>query len=97
MMRRAARIDANQPSIVEALRVIGATVEPIYMVGGGVPDLLVGYRGVNWLIEVKDGDKPPSRRRLTPDEQAWHDDWRGQVAVVNDAQEAIDVVCGGIE
>jgi hypothetical protein len=32
------------------------------MVGRGVPDLLVGWRGTNLLLEVKDGNKPQSAR-----------------------------------
>ena len=88
-MRRAARVDANQSEVVAALREIGATVEPIHMIGRGVPDLLVGYCGRNLLLEVKDGDKPPSARKLTPDEREWHDNWRGEVMVVNSATEAV--------
>jgi len=67
-MRRAARIDANQPAIIAALRSIGATVQPLHAVGGGCPDLLVGLRGRNILMEVKDGARPPSERRLTADQ-----------------------------
>ena len=81
-MRRAARVDRNQKEIVEHLRKKGATVQPLHTVGRGCPDLLVGYAGTNYLIEVKDGDKPASQRKLTPDEDAWHYMWMGQVAVV---------------
>ena len=88
-MRRAARVDANQSKVVAALREIGATVETIHMLGRGVPDLLVGYCGRNLLLEVKDGDKPPSARKLTTDEQEWHSNWRGDVMVVNSADEAV--------
>ena len=91
-MRRAARVVANQSDIVEALRVVGCTVQPLHAVGQGVPDLLVGFRGQNLLIEVKDGSKPPSRRRKTEDQVIWHDAWRGQVAVVRNVQEALEAV-----
>ncbi len=91
-MPRIARADANQPAITKALRQIGATVQVIHMVGEGCPDLLVGLRGVNFLLELKDGDKPPSARKLTPDEVEWHEDWRGQVAIVYDVQQAIDAI-----
>ena len=59
-MRRAARIDRNQPEIVEALRKLGASVQPLHTVHDSVPDLLIGYQGRNFLLEVKDGTKPPS-------------------------------------
>lgn len=91
-MRRAARVDANQAEVVKALRQIGASVEPIHMVGGGVPDLLIGYMGCNWLFEVKDGNKPQSRQSLTPDEKAWHKSWRGNVYIVNDSEQAITLL-----
>ena len=81
-MRRAARIDANQPEIVAYLRACGASVQPLHMVGGGCPDLACGYQGRTVLIEVKDGSQPPSRRKLTPDEQRWHEEWRGDVEIV---------------
>jgi hypothetical protein len=88
-MRRAARVDANQPAIVEALRKVGATVQPLHTVGQGCPDLLVGYAGHNHVLELKDGSKPPSRRKLTADELEWHDSWRGRVFVVHDISEAL--------
>lgn len=91
-MRRSARVDSNQADVVMALRAVGASVQPLHVVGRGCPDLLVGYGGQNWLLEVKDGSKPPSKRTLTPDEQGWHSVWQGQVGVVNDAAEAIALI-----
>jgi hypothetical protein len=97
-MRRAAKVDANQADIVAALRAIGASVTPLHAVGNGVPDLLVGFRRQTWLIEVKDGNKPPSARRLTPDQQEWHASWRGgPVAIVEDAGAALAVITGQAE
>lgn len=87
-MRRAAKVDANQAAIVRALRGLGASVQPLHAVGGGVPDLLVGFQRRNYLIEVKDGSKPPSARILTPAQREWHDGWRGNVAIVKSEEEA---------
>ena len=91
-MRRAAKVDANQSAIVDALRTVGCTVQPLHAVGQGVPDLLVGYQGQNLLIKVKDGNKPPSKQRKTAEQVIWHDAWRGQVAVVNSVKEALEAV-----
>lgn len=88
-MRRAAKVDANQSDIIDALRKAGCTVQPLHAVGQGVPDLLCGYRGQNVLLEVKDGTKPPSKRRRTDAQVIWHDAWRGQVAVVSSVDEAL--------
>ena len=93
-MRYANRIDANQNAIVDALRQCGATVRIISQ-GGGIPDLLVGYNGYTILMEVKDGDKSPSQRKLTEDEQKFFDDWRGgMLAIVNSVAEALDLLKG---
>lgn len=91
-MRRAAKVDDNQAEIVAALRKIGASVQPLHAVGQGCPDLLVGWRGMTSLLEVKDGKKPPSARKLTEDQEKWHANWRGQVAVVETIEQAIEAV-----
>lgn len=89
-MRRAAKVDANQPEIVAALRRVGADVFSLAAVGDGIPDLLVGFRGQTFLLEVKDGSKPPSARQLTPDQIHWHAAWRGgRCVVVNGVTEAL--------
>ena len=77
MTRRASKVDANQAEIVAAFRRLGASVALLHRVGEGVPDLLVGCRGVDRLVEVKDGTLPPSARQLNPSQVAWHRDWRG--------------------
>ena len=90
---RHGRTDANQKEIVKALRdVPGCSVEVLCDVGGGVPDLLIGIRNRNFLLECKDGNKPPSKRKLTDDQIVWHRDWQGQKAVVKNIEEALDVI-----
>lgn len=89
-MRRAAKVDRNQAEIVLELRRAGASVQPIHTLGQGVPDLLVGFQGKNFILEVKDGERPPSEQKLTPDEAEWHRKWRGEVAVVTDIWEALE-------
>ena len=91
-MRRKAKIDDNQTEIVKGLRAVGCSVESLAAVGKGCPDLLVGFRGVNYLIEVKDGSKPPSKRKLTPDQVKWHDSWRGKVHTVTSLDGAYHVI-----
>jgi hypothetical protein len=62
-------------------------------VGKGCPDLLVysPFLGRNLLLEVKDGNKPPSKRRLSVRQQQWHSDWPADVYVVNSVEEALKV------
>lgn len=89
---RAAKIDANQNEIVDALRKIGCSVQILSSVGKGCPDLICGFNGLNLFIEIKDGGKPPSARKLTPDQLVWHNKWNGQVVVVSTIDEAINAV-----
>ena len=51
-MRRASRIDKNQPMIVEALRAEGASVVHLHQLGKGIPDLLVGLEGITIVGHV---------------------------------------------
>lgn len=88
-MRKRARVDTNQKEIVEALRRQGATVLHLHTVGRGCPDILVGYQGENFLLELKDGSKSASKQKLTPDEVSFFESWCGQVTVVNSIESAI--------
>ena len=93
-MRRAARTDRNHASIRDGLRRIpGVTVADTSGAGDGFPDIVAGYAGINTLLEIKDGSKPPSHRRLKPAQVAFRDSWRGQYAVVTTLDEAIQIVC----
>jgi hypothetical protein len=93
-MRRANRIDDNQNDIVAALRKAGATVRVISQ-GEGIPDLLVGFRGETILLEVKDGNKPPSARTLTLAEKKFFDEWEGGLCmVVKSVEDAIELLEG---
>ena len=87
---RARRTDANQQEIVKALRDWGATVAVTSAIGGGFPDLVVGVNGLNILMEIK-RPHPPSAGALTNDEERWHAEWKGQVAVVRSPEAAIRV------
>jgi len=87
MPRWDARTDANQHAIVNALRKCGARVHLLYREGRGCPDLLVGYRGVNLLIEVK-----TESGELTKREAQWHHNWPGQVDIVRTVEEAVHLL-----
>lgn len=92
MPRRAARVDENQPDIVKGLRARGASVQSLAAQGGGVPDLLVGFRGHNYLIEIKNPDKPARDRQLTKAQVPWHQGWVGQVNICETLGECLAVI-----
>lgn len=87
-MRATGKKDGNQGEIVDALRAIGCSVVVMH-----VPcDLLVGFRGRNALLEVKNSNRPPSGRKLTPDQVIFQAEWRGQFTKVETVDEAIAAV-----
>lgn len=86
-MRRAARIDENQTRIVAALRAVGASVTSLAAVGKGCPDLLIGYRGVNYLLEIK-----IPRGKLTIAQVVWHEQWAGRAGIARDPREALEFI-----
>lgn len=83
----ARRTDANQQYIIDGLRDFGASVQDLHEVGKGCPDILVGWRGKNYALEIKQPGGWLNER-----EHKWHQSWRGQVAIVRSLEEAIDVI-----
>ena len=61
------RRDTNQLSMVAILRSLGMVVWDTADIGGDVLDLVVSWRGVTRVVEVK---RPGHRHMLTPNEQA---------------------------
>lgn len=89
---RARRTDANQQDIMDALRQIGASVQSLHKVGDGCPDIAAAYANKNLFLEIKDGNQPPSKRRLTPAESEWQKAWMGPVVTVTSVSEAVKAV-----
>jgi len=96
MRRFKARRDPCEAPIVEALRKVGASVA--FLDGKGLPDLLVGFRGELYLLECKQplgvkGGKSKDGQHLTPDQEAWHAQWKGRPpAIVRTVEEALRAI-----
>jgi hypothetical protein len=75
--------DANEAPIVRDLEKIGASVMVINDL-----DLLVGFRGANYLLEVKIEGKRIRKGRQTE----FYDSWNGQKAVVHSFDEARNAI-----
>ncbi len=85
-MRRAAKRDVSEPEIVSALIQCGFSV---YRLNQPV-DLLVGFRGKNFLVECKTGTKGYAKD-LNDNQKQFNDGWRGsKVVKLTSAQDAID-------
>lgn len=84
---RAAKVDQNHGEIVKALRQVGASVESMARQGRGCPDLLVGYRGKNFVFEVK-----PAKGKLREQQIAWMEKWSGHADTVRSVDEALRAI-----
>lgn len=71
------KVDANQTKLVKYARKLGASVQHLHAVGGGVVDLIIGYQGKNYLCEVK-----AENGKLNELQIKWHTDWKGQCCVI---------------
>jgi len=90
-MIRAARVDANQREIVSKLRNVGCSVLVTSQLKNAF-DILAGYKGMNFAFEIKDGNKPPSARKLTSGEQEFFNKWNGQVDVIESFEDAVSII-----
>jgi hypothetical protein len=86
-VRRAAKVDANQPETIAHLRSLGWHVQPLHTLGQGVPDLLCSKRmnGIPWscLCELK-----VSGGKLTPDQQKYAEEYLGPLVVAYGPEDA---------
>jgi hypothetical protein len=91
-MRRAAKIDATQTAIVEALRRCGVHVECI----GKPVDLLASHRGVWHVLEVKSAKNVHNHagEGLTADQVKFIERSQAEVHIVRTPMEALRAVLG---
>ena len=86
-MRRAAKVDLNQSTIVQALRKAGVSVLHLHQLGNGVPDILAGFRGRNVLMEIK---RPGGKTNDLQDE--FRAAWKGAVYIVRTPEHAVELM-----
>lgn len=87
-MRKRGKVDAVQKEIVEACKKIGASVISLAPIGEGCPDLLVGFRGKNFLFECKTTQKAT----LTTDQEILHKTFQGKIFVVHSIIEVLNIL-----
>jgi hypothetical protein len=91
------RVDKNQPAIVKALRASGFSVAITSTLGSGFPDLVIGINlgdlgRYTTLIEIKDGSKPLSCQKLTPDEQKFFENWTGNYHIIRRVEDVASLL-----
>lgn len=88
--RLAAKVDANQPEIVDAFRKLGCSVLIISQLKNCC-DLIVS-KGQTAAIEIKDGSLPKSKRQLTEGEMDFMHSWKGLYFIVESLDDVLRVV-----
>jgi len=88
--RQAAKRDANEKEIVDALELAGAFV--IRLSGEDIPDLLVVYKGVKYFLEVKN---PDAGGKVKAGQKKLHEAL-GEVHVVWNVSEALAAIGAGV-
>jgi len=83
------RVDENQREIINLFKQIGAGVVVLSDIGNGVTDLLIGYQGKNYLIEIKN---PVRKWKYTNKQKIWHEYWPGQKATITTKEEALKIL-----
>ena len=83
-MRRAARVDATQTAVVSALRAAGASVDVL----GQPVDLLVGFRSVTILMEVKNPDNSYGKAGANKNQRTFMEGFKGGPVCVVDGPES---------
>jgi hypothetical protein len=98
-MRLAARTDGTHEAVMHAFRRLGCVVVSSHQMSHGFPDLIVSQRmrtgdggGTTYLVEVKDGSKSPSRRKLTEDQEQFHASWLGRIFTVTSVDDVAAVI-----
>lgn len=86
------RTDSNQNEVFKVFRQMGCTVLNLSNLGGCCDGLVAVSLDRQFLVEIKDGSKPPSQRKLTPAEAKFHDEWKGELYIINNIYEAIALV-----
>ena len=88
MTRRAARVDANQPEIVDAVRRVGGYCMLTHRQGDGCPDLFVWHKSTGWLpieLKIKGG-------AFTSDEIRVHDECPATIYVIRSVDEMMQLL-----
>jgi hypothetical protein len=76
------------------LRNLGWSVLDLADHGDGVPDYAVAKDGYAALLEIKDGTKSPSARKLTEKEQKVKDGWQGGYVIALSGEDAaVQLLC----
>lgn len=84
------RRDANHGPLADLAAQVGATHLDLSQLGDDGPDAVIGFRGVNYLVEFKAGRKA----KLKPGQERFRRTWRGQVHTIRSGDELLALLLG---
>jgi hypothetical protein len=87
------KTDSNHKEILDQCRQIPQlSAFSTHIIGKGFPDIVIGYNGLNYLFEIKDGTKTKSARKLTTHESSFFCNWKGQVNIIHNIDDILEVL-----
>ncbi len=89
-MIRAAKKDDNHAEIAKFFKDNGWSVLDISQLKN-CADIIIGRGLQTVIIEIKDGKKPPSQRKLTAGEFKFSKEWCGEYREVHSINDAMDI------
>ena len=92
-MTLAPRKDRNHQEIVAKLRSCNCSVLDVAALKNCC-DLFVAHQGRTWAVEIKDGEKPPSGRKLTEGEESFRLQWmrHGEWRLITSVEDAMKML-----
>ena len=88
--RRAAKVDDNQKETVKLFRELGWCVLIISQLKNCC-DIIISKNNITIAIEIKDGKKPPSSRKLSEGELKFKSEWKGLYELVICDEDVINI------
>jgi hypothetical protein len=94
MSKYAKKKDDNHNEIETEFKRLGCGVKDVHDLPNFV-DIIICYKGQTVMVEIKDGAKPPSARKLTSGEKRFSDEWiakGGKWACIETIEQANELV-----
>ena len=94
MSKYARKKDDNHDEIVDEFKRLGCGVKDVHDLPNFV-DIIICYKSATVMVEIKDGAKPASARKLTSGEKKFSDEWiakGGKWACIETIEQANELV-----
>jgi hypothetical protein len=90
-LRRASRKDSNHTEIVNHFKLNGFSVHDVKILKNCC-DIYISKGGMTVAIEIKDGSKCPSQRKLSEGEIKFKEYWQGEYRLIESIHDADNLI-----